>query len=52
MSDKEQPATTERIEASKTGVQVQSIATPKVTQTVVDLESDAQTTSQKQSGLS
>ena len=51
VSDIEQPATTERMEASKTGIQVPSIATPKVIQTVVDLESDVQTTSQQQSGL-
>ena len=51
VSDKEQPATTECIEALKTGIQVSSIATPKVIQTVVDLESDEQTTSQQQSGL-
>ena len=51
VSDKGQSATTERIEASRTGIQVPSIATPKVIQTVVDLESDEQTTSQQQSGL-
>ena len=51
VSDKEQPATTERTEALKTGIQVPSIATPKVIQTVVDLEADEQTASQQQSGL-
>ena len=51
MFDEEQPATTEHIEASQTDIQVPSIATPKVIQTVVDLESDEQTASQQQSGL-